>query len=336
MFKVACLATAITMVACDPYEMPVAQQEDAYPGRFGTLVLPHLDYGNLPPECDAPPPGSCEAEASGDFHKAFTMYESRLMKCGWKGFDRRRMTGEGVVAAVFLLSSPCGLNFTGKFGHKNGEAHPHVVRNCDFLARLAPRVEDSDCRGCFPKFYHYSNYTGVCYAELIHAMPMTAFLDHINAMQHDAVLPTVKLALHQGLSSLKIIQSERIRHQDLSFRNVMVRIRPQGDPAPFRVVIFDFGSSYTHGMAQHAQARNGMGNHGYPDAHAWACAFYSYFYDPGLGHRTGCRKIARDPSQFPVNSLKRFLVEMMREERRNYDVVDYFKWQQRVRRVESL
>jgi hypothetical protein len=324
--------TILSLVVADPYDTPFSDQPEEYSDRFGVLKLPKIDYKHLPHECNAPLPDACLAEDVGNYSKAFSVYESRLEMCGWKGFIRQRMTGEGKVAPVYLMTSPCGTQFTGKFGHKEHSVN-HIIRNCDFLRRLLPRVSDDHCRGCFPKYFHFSNYTGVCYAELVHAMPMPAFLQHVNRTNPEALMATVRLALHQGLDALRILQSEGMRHQDLTFRNVMVRVKPRNDPSPFRVVIYDFGVSYMKGLTQDIKARGGMGNHGYSDAHAWACAFYDLFYAPGMHHLDGCRFSPRDLSAFHPQSLVLFLSEIMRTLRRNYDEVDYSSLQERLRLV---
>jgi hypothetical protein len=329
------ISVGLVSVLADPYDTPFSPQPETYSDRFGVLRLPKIDYNHLPHECKTPLLDSCLAEDAGDYETAFSIHESRLETCGWKGFVRQRMTGEGKVAPVYLMTSPCGTQFTGKFGHKEHSIN-HVIRNCDFLKRLLPRVSDDSCRGCFPKYYHYSNYTDVCYAELVHAMPMPAFLSHINKTHPEALLSTVKLAMHQGMSALRILQSEGMRHQDLTFRNVMVRVRPQNDLAPFRVVIYDFGVSYMKGLQQDPKARLGMGNHGYSDAHAWACAFYDAFYAPGMHHLDGCRFSPKTLTQFRPASLQLFLSEIMRTFRRNYDNVDYSTLQERLRVVEEF
>jgi hypothetical protein len=333
--RLAVLAGLVLAVCADEYGMPTAEQEARVISRFGVLQLPEIDYDNLPARCSFPDPKGCQAEAIRDYATAFFIHEQRLTTCGWHGFGRNKILGEGKVAPVYVLTSPCGLQFTGKFGRSEHSVN-HVARNCDFLRLLAPHVRDPGCTGCFPEYYHFSNYTGVCYAELVHAMPMPAFLDHINRTHPEAVLQTAKLALRQGMNALRIMQSQGMRHQDLTFRNVMVRVRPQNDPAPFRVVIFDFGVSYMEGLKQDIKAQGGMGNHGFPDAHAWACAFYSHFYRPGAVKRNGCLHLPHDLSEKRPGSLERALLEMMLGTRKNYDNVDYTAWQAVVHSVTTL
>jgi hypothetical protein len=331
------LAAVAAVVAANDgqFDVPISEVAERYTHNFGLLPLPEINYNKLPPECDAPTNESCTAEAAGDYETAFSMYESRLTTCGWKGFERKRMTGEGSVAPVFLLTSPCGLKLTGKFGRKE-VAVKHIYRNCDFLRQLRPHLHDPGCNGCFPEYFYYSNITGVCYAEMVHALPMDSFLAFVNRSQPESLLSTVKLAMHQGMNAIRILQSLHMRHQDLTFRNVMTRIKPKNDPAPFRVVLYDFGVSFQKGLPQQIRKKRGGGNHGFPDAHAWACAFYSYFYNPGADLHNGCAKISRDLDRFSEDSLRYVLLDMMHKTLRNYDNVDYTVWQSRISKVNQL
>lgn len=331
----AVIVAATAATAETQFDVPISDVAERYSHNFGLLPLPDINYNKLPPECDAPTVESCNAEATGEYEKAFGIYESRLTTCGWKGFERKRMTGEGSVAPVFLITSPCGLRLTGKFGRKQ-VAVKHVYRNCDFLRQLKPHLRDPGCNGCFPEYFYYSNVTGVCYAEMVHALPMDSFLSFVNRSQPQLMLSTVKLAMHQGMNAIRIMQSLNMRHQDLTFRNVMARVKPKNDSAPFRVVVYDFGVSFQKGLPQQILKRGGGGNHGYPDAHAWACAFYSYFYDPGADLHNGCARIPRALERYPSDSLRFVLLDMMHTNLRNYDNVDYSLWQSRISKVEQL
>jgi hypothetical protein len=329
-------ALLFATITADNYDVPVAEQAENHSSWFGLLRLPSLNYGKLPEECKTPKPETCTAETAEDYEKAFSLHKERLRICGWHGFERKRMTGDGMVAPVYLMTTPCGLKVAAKFG-RSVVANRHVSRNCDFMRLLLPRVSDPDCVNCFPKYYHYSNLTGVCYAELVHAMPMASFLHHVNKTQPRIMLQTAKLAMHQGMNALRIMQSEGMRHQDLTFRNALVRVKQPNDPAPFRVVIFDFGVSYMKGLQQDPKAKGGMGNHGFADPHAWACAFYSFFYSPGTDLRDGCGRLSfKGVEDMPANKLEAALLQMMKLTRRSYENVDYAAWQAHIRKVDTL
>jgi hypothetical protein len=300
--------------------------------QFGVVSLLKINYKHLPPACDTVPEPTCLAEASGDIASAIAAHEQRIETCGGHGWKRTMVLGEGRVAPVWSMMTPCGSPVAAKFA-RLPSALEHVSRDCFILKKLSRRIDDPDCNGCFPKYFYHSNYTGVCYSELVRAVPMTDFLNHINVTQPGILLDIVKLAFHQGLSILQILQEEGVKHQDLSFRNVMVRISDSGALPPFRVLFLDFGGSYVNELGQTQKASTGgLGNKGRPDAFAWPCAFYRHFFSAAL-----CREIPQGYVAGESNSLQRALLQMMHETVRvSFGSVDYSIFQRRLLSIRSL
>jgi hypothetical protein len=295
--------------------VPLSEGEGGSQLYFGVLKLADVDYKHLPADCDQPLAHACTDEANGNYSASFAAHESRLQRCGWHGFVRKRVLGPGDVAPVFAMTSPCGMEFAGKTPRRLTALH-HVARDCIILRKLEHHLTTPECNHCFPQYYYLSNVTGVCYAELLHAMPVETFFRQLNASQPELLLPAAKMALHQGMNSLRILQSEGIRHQDLTFRNTMIRIERHDPAHPFRVVIYDFGGSYSPELGQVTAAlHGGLGNHGYSDTYAWACAFYKYFY----GKRFCTDRSGYDPAT-TTGTLQGALIDIMKRHPHDHSV----------------
>jgi hypothetical protein len=340
LFSAICVALTVLSVAYadDLGSNNTEISKDFRSAQFGIVNLQKINYKHLPPVCDSVPTATCELEAAGDLATAISQHERRIDICGGHGWARHAVLGEGRVAPVWFMSTPCGSPVAAKFA-RLPSALEHVSRDCFILRKLAHRVNDPDCRGCFPKYFYHSNYTGVCYSELVHAVPMTDFLNHVNATQPDILLETVKLAFHQGLSLLRILQEEGVKHQDLSFRNVLVRVSERSMVPPFRVLFLDFGGSYVSELGQTIAALKGvLGNHGHPDAFAWPCAFLGHLYfEKPCGEITfgGDFDLGRE------GTFRHLLLEMMQHVTLEHyhnktSLLDYSMFQNRARSVNSF
>jgi serine/threonine protein kinase len=81
-----------------------------------------------------------------------------------------------------------------------------------------------------------------CYSELVHAVPISMYFRHINQTLPRELLPIVKTTLREGLEVLAFLQSAKVRHQDLTFRNILIRAAGGTSTKP-RVLFLDFGGS---------------------------------------------------------------------------------------------
>ena len=131
--------------------------------QLGLVDLPQLD-GVVPAFCENFKP-MCAAEASQNYTSALAMYEERYAKCGDHGWALNGHA-HGYDAHVAFKTTPCGT----KLAIKSARTHPtldHIRKECRRLRELQLPFFVAQCPGCFPKFYHYSNVTGACYAEFI-------------------------------------------------------------------------------------------------------------------------------------------------------------------------
>jgi hypothetical protein len=250
------------------------------------------------------------------------VYEQRLETCGLIGWTKVGILGRGHVSAMSLRITPCGLHVAMKATH-SAVAQLGVNIDCSVLEMLMRYQNDPRCNACFPKYYHLSNYTGVCYAEYVAAVPIAVYFDHINA-NSTAGFQHVRKAFVEGLGALSVLQEAGVKHRDLSFRNMLIRL-PSRDSKEYRVVILDFGSaaSATLGSKERTNA-DILGNKGKNDAHAYACAYLSYFYPNRHPWCLRKRRIPFDDAVM-VGTFEYYLMDVIRanEDRHITTPVDY-------------
>jgi hypothetical protein len=182
----------------------------------------------------------CKLEYQGMFEEAFAEYERILMKCGDQTWTTFASLGRGETAAVVLRKTPCG-SFVAMKVPAVLTAAKHNAADCAILRRLAPFLHAPTCQGCFPRYFYYSNITGVCYNEYVPSIPMSRFMKVYRDVDLDPEenLRVVKEAFRQSLHAVAILRENGITHKDLLFKNMLVRLRP-GETPWFRIAIMDF------------------------------------------------------------------------------------------------
>jgi serine/threonine protein kinase len=206
--------------------------------QYGAVKVPVFKVNNLPPDCLKFP---CNFEAVGNMSTALATYEDRLLTCGEYGWVRNRQVGKGHVSPVWNISTPCGNTIAAKFARMPTPLD-HVAADCVILKHLTERMDRGHCVGCVPRYYHLGNVSGTCYSELVHAVPISMYFRHINQTLPRELLPIVKTTLREGLEVLAFLQSAKVRHQDLTFRNILIRAAGGTSTKP-RVLFLDFGGS---------------------------------------------------------------------------------------------
>lgn len=187
----------------------------------------------------------CLLEYEGKYEEAFAAYERLMMVCGDGKWHTFAHLGRGETASVMLRKTPCGSFVAMKIPNTEGliptvarTVIKHIGADCDALRRLAPYLNQPECNGCFPRYYHYSNITGVCYNEYVESIPMGKFISAFDA-DTPRGLDVVKTAMLQSLDALAILKANDIVHRDLLFKNMLARLLPGRTPS-FQVVIMDF------------------------------------------------------------------------------------------------
>jgi serine/threonine protein kinase len=236
------------------------------------------------------------------------VYEQRLETCGLIGWTKVGILGRGHVSAVSLRITPCGLHVAMKATH-SAVAQLGVNIDCSVLEMLMRYQNDPRCNACFPKYYFLSKYTGVCYAEYVASVPIAVYFDHINA-NSTAGFQHVRKAFVEGLGALSVLQDAGVKHRDLTFRNMLIRL-PSSDSKEYKVVFVDFGGSQTKqfGVVPNVRAIV-LGGHGRSDLFSFTCGYIKYFYP----QYPWCKSLRQ--YNIPVvgepSSFIRFLTDLLR------------------------
>lgn len=246
---------------------------------IGLLDLPKITARTAPPECAEKPEDVCQLERDGNYTAVFAAYEERFSRCNTLGWKKLGHVGAGHNSAVALRTTPCGMSVVMKATHQP-RLIEHIKHDCAVLEQLMASQLDPFCRNCFPKYYYYSNLTGICYAEHIAAVPIDVFLNHINS-QSRAGFATIRRTFLDGLKILAVLERVGIQHRDLTFRNILIRIPPKGS-REYRVVLLDFGGSKSREVGFiKGVGFDQLGNCGYNDIRSYAFSFFNYYY-PGI------------------------------------------------------
>jgi hypothetical protein len=276
---------------------------------MGKIQLPRFPLGENPPQrCFDFDSDLCQREADGDYDAVFPLYEQRYPTCGMTGWKKLGVLGAGHVSEVELRKTPCGLEVAMKSSPFDDHQQDYAF-DCAILKMLMRYQDDPRCAGCFPKFVHYSNRSTVCYAERVVSVPIRVFLNHINA-NSTAGFQHVRKAFVEGLGALSVLQEAGVKHRDLTFRNMLIRL-PSRDSKEYRVVILDFGSAASATLGGHSKGNPDLlGNHGKNDAHAYACSFIGYFYPK---HQAWCkqRRLGAFVDVGRPGSFERFLADIV-------------------------
>jgi hypothetical protein len=179
----------------------------------------------------------CNLEYSGQFEAAFAKYEELMQKCSDRSWLTLASLGRGETAAVILRRTPCGTLVAAKIP-VSPLAAGHNAADCAVLKRLGPFLAAPECQGCFPRYFYYSNVTGICYNQYVPSIPMHRFLRSFNVSLPETI-DYVKVAFHQAIDAVAILQANGVTHRDLMFKNMLARPSP-GENPPFRLTIMDF------------------------------------------------------------------------------------------------
>jgi hypothetical protein len=159
----------------------------------------------------------CKLERAERYEEAFALYEERADTCGDQGWETIRVLGEGMSGRVRLRKTPCGLRIAAKEPPAGGNSigsfqllKQHIEVDCKVIKALD--AHRAACNNCFPKYYYFSDKTGVCYNEFIDSQPLPKFIKRLNISTSDG-LEALKLALLQVrvLSGLDVCLSSRPR-----------------------------------------------------------------------------------------------------------------------------
>jgi hypothetical protein len=179
----------------------------------------------------------CSLEFSGQYEAAFSSYEALMQNCSDSDWLNVASLGRGETASVILRRTPCGTLVAAKIPvNRLGAAHN--AADCAIMRRLKPALADPHCQGCFPRYYYYSNLTGICYNQYVPSIPMGRFI-HSFDVAAPGTLDIVKSAFRQAIDAVAILKANGIVHRDLLFKNMLVKVHPEETP-PFRVTIIDF------------------------------------------------------------------------------------------------
>jgi hypothetical protein len=285
---------------------------------MGSFRLPTLLPGqNLPKRCFEFDSDLCQRETEAHYDAVFPVYEQRYQVCGMAGWKKLGVLGAGHVSEVELRKTPCGMEVAMKASPLDDHQQDYAY-DCSILKMLMAYQNDPRCNGCFPKFIYYSNSSTVCYAERVISVPIRVFLDHINA-NSTAGFQHVRKAFVEGLGALSVLQEAGVKHRDLTFRNILIRL-PSKTSREYKVVFVDFGASWSS-MFGSRPISNEMSSLGFHDLHSYACSFVKYFY-PIHGF---CGSKLRRP--IPVfgqpGSFERFLTDVVRISQQRVFEPDY-------------
>jgi hypothetical protein len=323
------LALAILSIAQQALGVDVSTTLERFPSErkfLGVVKLPRDWLTKSPPHCTIIPETVCAAEAGGDFSTAFQYYESRITECGMSGWKLVAHLGAGHAAAASAWKTPCGLGVAVK-DTRRPYLIPHIKHDCLTLRLLSSYLEDASCDGCFPRFFYFSNLTGVCYSQHVVSVPISVFLDHVDA-KSAAGLRLLFNLFRQGLQILAILQRAGVQHRDLTFRNILVRnLKTSGEK--YRLLMLDFGGSKSNevGVAPGTVATQ-LSSCGFSDLHSYACSFLDRLY-PGYPYCTEAGKsfCERRPHNFEVTgdraSFEQFLLSTIHSSQRKAFFADY-------------
>jgi hypothetical protein len=278
------------------------------PDKIGRYELQNFTGQLLPPEC-SDFSEACTAEAGGDYARAIELYEARYATCGDHGWN---ITGHasGTNDFVVFKRTPCGLHVAIKAAHTGKECH---------VLKQLSEAHDA-CPGCFPRYYHLSNFTNACYSEYVESVRVEGIHG-----EHRSINRTKALFL-QAVHMIRVLRAHNLEHRDLSFRNILGRHVVHSDGSKgFQLVMIDFACAKpldTLGYLDRkklakANLRQRMerrldGNGDHTDLVSVACTFYH------LGYRyTSCRQ-SIPPLMDNPKSLKYALVRVMQD----YDMHD--------------
>lgn len=258
---------------------------------FGLLKLPVFGPGNRPGPACKQFADVCALEAEGSFHQAMEAYESRLPSCGLLGWNRTGRLGSGYQATVTLRRSPCGLRLATKSPHDLQNA-AHVQMDCDILQQLSEELGTPHCPACFPQAYYYSNTTGVCYQEFVPSVDIAKYLTNHRA-NTTAGFAVLKRVFGHALGMLAALANQRVRHNDLSFRNMLIRVddplTPNDASHAGNILVVDFGAALSAAIGHVVPGSLAdfvrLGNRGHSDCFTVACQFHIYLYSD----RVSCR-----------------------------------------------
>jgi tRNA A-37 threonylcarbamoyl transferase component Bud32 len=293
---------------------------------LGLIRLPQDWQKKSPTACTAVPESVCAAEGGGNFPFAFQYYENRITECGMSGWRLVAQLGAGHAAAVSAWVTPCGLPVALK-DTRRPYLVPHIQHDCAILQSLSSYLDDPDCNGCFPRFFFFSNATGVCYAQHVMAVPISTYLDHVDA-KNPAGLSRILDLFRQGLGILSILQRAGVQHRDLTFRNILVKNTKNADEQ-HRLLMLDFGGSKSDelGSAPGTVATQ-LSSCGFSDLHSYACSYLDRFY-PGFPYcteagKTYCeRRVHAVDVVGHVDSFQRFLLSVIGSSQRKAFIADY-------------
>jgi hypothetical protein len=310
---VACLVALAELIACVFAQTTLKPQlhgagEASY-SRFGILKLNVTKKSVLPEDCKTFG-DICALETGSQFEAAIVAYEDRLHRCGLEGWNKLGHLGSGHAATVALRTTPCGLHVAMKGTHQE-RLLGHIQFDCTIMKELVDVLDHEDCRGCFPRYYYSSNLTGYCYYEYIPSVPIPEFFDHVNVSTPNG-FRALRVAFLEGLDALAILQSKGIKHQDLTFRNILVRVPTIADPRRrFQVVILDFGgaesvkSGHTPGLN-----RDELGNRGHSDIYSYICSYLTYLYADVPRYCMDPSRVAGDGVE---TSFRTYLARVLKE-----------------------
>lgn len=278
------LLLCFLVAACDGQLVPVVDTTaDKSPNKldefFGGLNLRAVK---------APVPNWCHnftaiclLEGQDRFAESFPALEHRMKTCGTTGWRKFGSLGSGHAASVALRTTPCGMHVAMKATRRLGGS-AHISFDCNILKQVSAENNHPACNGCFPQYFYLSGFSNVCYTEFVPGVDLHTFLAHMFANGTETGLHWTKRMFVQGLGALSVLQRLGVRHQDLTFRNLLVRVphfQDDNNHDNFRLVLLDFGGSYSpvYGQSPHVN-RLQLGNRGYSDIRAYACAFYKHFF----------------------------------------------------------
>lgn len=123
--------------------------------------------------------------------------------------------------------------------------------DCKILQQVSAELGTKHCEACFPRFFYLSpqNATGICYLEFVPSVPIPVYLDSVNVTA-EVGFHALKHTVVQVLGALQGLKNQQVRHNDLSFRNILVRVGEghvgtgkDGNLKSRSVVVMDFGES---------------------------------------------------------------------------------------------
>lgn len=195
-------------------------------------------------------------------------------------------------------------------------------KECVALRALTTGAARSECPGCFPRYYYYSNFTKACYFEYVEPLDWDSVLSASLAIT-DTVLENIKALFLQGVAAIKLMRKHNIEHHDLTFRNMMVhQVEELSGTSRLQLVLFDLaGSLPLNQLSGRRLGQNGK----HTDLYMLACDFMQHLYyernDPLF---VSCfRDIMPDLADVSEQSFMRAFVSVMRMNANHSIVPDY-------------